>query len=496
MGNCLCSNANQSGETNAVTILSENKEDESKSLKKEPADHLIALLNAGLGKDSPIKMWVDSDCTSFDNVNTKDRNHPHARSFVDVDDGWALCCLINSPRIDLVGISSSFGNDYEYWTYKSLEQLLSFANKTKEIPLYHGAKNKLRSLSSGGYQPYKDPSKLETKTNDAVEGLANTLRSLNDGEKLYIYADGPCTNIAILLILYPQLRSKIGFICVFMGRQTVIKPKFQFGSKQVKDDTFFTDFNFNLDPFACQLLLTQANIPVILVGCQLAKNSLIMYNSDIKYLHHNTPSGSLINELTATNNSDYPLPSWLKMWKGFGNYLPPWPKDEAWDGFVPFGVMSASLFFYSELLNVKKVTPSIPLVKVKSLGTIEPNFSEQTTGANINTNTNKMVQIDSADEQKTQAPDLGFHGVKTVNYFAGFKPYSNEEIIDEIVLTTKPSYFEYFLCTSPNSSAGMNAVVIDQTLPTLENVYYVPSIKNESYPWSKYKQKIIDLLKS
>ena len=101
---------------------------------------------------------------------------------LDVDDGWAFCCLTNSTCIDLVCIC-------------------------------------IASLSWGGYTPYTEPSKSATKTNDAVEGLPNTLRSLDDNESLYIYGDCPCTNIALVLILHP-----------FMGRKTVIKPKFQFSS--------------------------------------------------------------------------------------------------------------------------------------------------------------------------------------------------------------------------------------------------------------------------
>ena len=514
MGNCFSSD-NTSVQTQAKTEENvANLLEESKATEIE-VDPIIELLNAGLGVNSPVKMWVDSDCTSFDNLS--DTSYPHARSAVDVDDGWALCGLINSPRINLVGISSSFGNDYEYWTYKSLEQLLAFAGKTDEIPLYHGATNQLASLSFGGYAPYQNPSKLLTYTNDAVEAMKNTLLSLVGDEKLYIYADGPCTNVAILLILYPELRSKIGFICVFMGRETVIEPAFQFGTKQKDNGIYFSDFNFDLDPLACQILLKQASVPVILVGGQLAKNSLIMHSSDIADLFNSTASGTLMNELATVTNTDYPLPHWLSIWGKFGYYLPPWPTTDAWNGFVPFGLMSASLFFYSELLNVEKVTPSMPFVHVKKLGTIVSNPSNNSgTNEDINellkhsdidnTDNEKKIEQEKNDinklvingDSKEQTLDLQFRGADNVSYFTLDRPFTNNEIInnnDPVVPILGASYFQYYLCTSPNSSAAQNAVVVDQPMSTLQNIYYVPSIRGETYPWTDYKVAVMNLLK-
>ena len=60
-----------------------------------------------------------------------------AQKVVDVDDGWSLLGILNSPRCDLIGVSSTFGNDYEEYTYQSLLKLLSFPhphNPTQDIP--------------------------------------------------------------------------------------------------------------------------------------------------------------------------------------------------------------------------------------------------------------------------------------------------------------------------------------------------------------------------
>ena len=148
---------------------------------------------------------------------------------------------MNSPRCDLIGVSSVFGNDYEPYTYGSLTKLLSFPhvhNPTQDIPLYRGATDPIPSFD--GPLSYNSPSKFVIRPNDAVTALYNQLASMSENEKLYIYADGPVTNIALLALLYPEVLSKIGSVTVFMGRNTITDPKFQAGSLMVATDSYFT----------------------------------------------------------------------------------------------------------------------------------------------------------------------------------------------------------------------------------------------------------------
>lgn len=93
-------------------------------------DDLLERLKAGLGKDKPIKLWLDSDCACFvgNHPNKLMPGHP-----TDPDDGWALCAMLNSDRCRLVGVSSTYGNDAEDVTFKNLTEALSLHNKGKDV---------------------------------------------------------------------------------------------------------------------------------------------------------------------------------------------------------------------------------------------------------------------------------------------------------------------------------------------------------------------------
>ena len=208
---------------------------ESDSKNSDTQDFLKQLKN-GLGKDKPIKCWLDSDCTAFDAKCHSMTGHP-----CDVDDAWALMAILNSDRCELVGVSSTFGNDGEKWTYKDLQKCLSLHPKGKNIKVYSGAKKPIPNMD--GPFRYKNPTKFVTVTNDGVEALRETLEALGDDEKLYIYADGPATNMALLLLFHPHVIDKIACIVMFMSRNTVDNPILQIGTKMQQAGAYFTDFN-------------------------------------------------------------------------------------------------------------------------------------------------------------------------------------------------------------------------------------------------------------
>ena len=131
-----------------------------------------------------------------------------------------------------------------------------------------------------GIGAYNDTKCLVTSTNDAVEALKHTLESLNKDEKLVIYADGPATNVSTLLLLYPQLSKKIDFVLLFMGRDTVTHPKFAVGTTNTLFDLYFSDFNFDLDGYAVEVLI-KSHISLVFVGGEVANQSMWLNRNDI-----------------------------------------------------------------------------------------------------------------------------------------------------------------------------------------------------------------------
>ena len=144
--------SNKKGDDEAVAtrVLSndakvDEEEEEEKKMggvsMTQSEEAFVKRLSQGLGKDKPIKCWVDSDCTAFDSKCHSMSGHP-----CDVDDAWALLAVLNSPRCDLIGVSASYGNDAEEYTHADLKRLLGYHPKGSTVKLVHGAKKPLRCV--------------------------------------------------------------------------------------------------------------------------------------------------------------------------------------------------------------------------------------------------------------------------------------------------------------------------------------------------------------
>lgn len=173
------------------------------------------------------RVWVDTDITIG--------HKTHIFKYCDVDDGYALTALLRSEQVSVVGVSSTLGNTDDIEVSTRIAQHFIGKYGPNSVPVYKGAAHKLPEDSS------------LTATNDAVEHLANALRE----EKLTILAIGAVTNIAILLLKYPELETRIEELVVVAGRRSV-EEHFYSGHHQPKP---FRDLNFEFDPRAFTILL-------------------------------------------------------------------------------------------------------------------------------------------------------------------------------------------------------------------------------------------------
>ncbi len=184
------------------------------------------------------KVWIDADLA----VGMKNIDRP---GYSDVDDGYAVLQLLNTNTIKIVGMSTVFGNT-------SIENAFNIGNYineefiTQKIPVYKGA---------------GEPINLENVvTNDAIEALANALKK----EPMTILAIGPATNIGLLLLKYPELKSQITEVVLVAGRRSP-NDTFNIGTKGV----IARDLNFDLDNNAFQILLDH-EVPVVLCPFEIS----------------------------------------------------------------------------------------------------------------------------------------------------------------------------------------------------------------------------------
>ena len=116
----------------------------------------------------------------------------------DVDDAYALVAALNNPAIDLLGITTVFGNAPLADTDAIAREIV--AMKGSAVPVAMGAE---KPLSPHG-----------PDTNDAVEFMADVLT----GRSAHIAAIGPLTNLGLLARRYPERLANAASVVIVGGR--------------------------------------------------------------------------------------------------------------------------------------------------------------------------------------------------------------------------------------------------------------------------------------
>ncbi|MDO6818188.1 nucleoside hydrolase [Zobellia sp. 1_MG-2023] len=234
------------------------------------------------------KVWIDTDLSVGMTRHKRE-------GYCDVDDGYAVLQLIKADTIEICGISAVFGNTIIENSYP-LSQQMSTEFAMGNIPVYKGA---------GEAIGLKD-----VNSNEAVEALAEALRR----QPMTIMAIGPATNIGLLLLKHPELRSEIQEVVLVAGRRTP-QDYFKIGNK----GNHAQDLNFDLDNDAFRLMF-EHGVPVTLCPFEIS-NKVWIKAEDLDALE----KGDEGNKWLANASR-----AWLQQWV-----------DQGADGFNPFDVLAS-----------------------------------------------------------------------------------------------------------------------------------------------------------
>ena len=237
---------------------------------------------------TPTKIWVDTDLS----VGMK----RHAREgYCDVDDGFAIWQLMNSDKVEIMGISAVFGNTLIERAYPLCLQM-SEEFGMGAIPVYQGA---------GAALDLRNP-----EQNEAVDALAAALKE----QPLTIMAIRPATNVGLLLLHYPELASRINEVVLVAGRR---KPTdyFAIGNK----GNHARDLNFDLDNDAFRLMF-ERGLAVTLCPFEIS-NKVWLKAADLDRLAAGAPAAQWL--------AHHSRP-WLQQWV-----------DQGAEGFNPFDVLAS-----------------------------------------------------------------------------------------------------------------------------------------------------------
>ena len=190
------------------------------------------------------------------------------------DDALALTMAIASEQIELLGVTTSAGNQTPDKTLNNALRMLTLLGVT-DVPVAGGNHRPLmRNLKIADYvhgetgldgADLPEPA-FEPADQPAVELIADILRS--QAEPITLVVTGPMTNIALFLRIHPELENKIKQI-VFMGGAA--------GQGNVEPTT---EFNMAVDPEAAKIVINEG-IPLVMAGLNVTLKAQI-YPDDLE----------------------------------------------------------------------------------------------------------------------------------------------------------------------------------------------------------------------
>lgn len=184
------------------------------------------------------------------------------------DDALALTMAIASEQIELLGVTTSAGNQTPDKTLNNALRMLTLLGVT-DVPVAGGNHRPLmRSLKIADYvhgetgldgADLPEPA-FKPVDQPAVELIADILRP--QAEPITLVVTGPMTNIALFLRIHPELENKIKQI-VFMGGAA--------GQGNVEPTT---EFNMAVDPEAAKIVINEG-IPLVMAGLNVTLKAQI-----------------------------------------------------------------------------------------------------------------------------------------------------------------------------------------------------------------------------
>jgi inosine-uridine nucleoside N-ribohydrolase len=145
-----------------------------------------------------------------------------------IDDAMAILFALASPEIDVIGLTTIFGNVYTPQATKNALRLLEFAGRGN-IPVAHGAELPLYGDLDGvadfvhganglGDIPHGEPQAAPDARN-AAQFIVDTVMA-HPGEVTLVPV-GPLTNIALALALEPRIVERVAEVVIMGGAATV-----------------------------------------------------------------------------------------------------------------------------------------------------------------------------------------------------------------------------------------------------------------------------------
>ncbi|MDQ3250434.1 MAG: nucleoside hydrolase [Chloroflexota bacterium] len=145
-----------------------------------------------------------------------------------IDDAMAILFALNSPELEIVGLTTIFGNVWTQTGTHNALRLLEFAGRS-EIPVAHGADKPLfipfdepatfvHGQNGLGEVPLPMPT-TQPDPRSAAQFIVDTVMA--DPGAITLVPIGPLTNIALALMIEPRLIENVAGVVVMGGAAAV-----------------------------------------------------------------------------------------------------------------------------------------------------------------------------------------------------------------------------------------------------------------------------------
>jgi purine nucleosidase len=198
-----------------------------------------------------------------------------------IDDCLALLLALNSPELDVRGISISYGNTVVENAYRNAVEILRKAKQPVRVPLGIGARRPLKRQLQVADDTH-GPSGLGYAAVPPAGVILDYVRPLErllaaQPEPVTLVTLGPVTSLALVLRANPGLvRDKVGRHVAMIGN-----------IEAPGNQTRFSEFNAWCDPEALRAVLA-AEIPTEMIGLDVTRK-LVIKGNEVERLAQHSP---------------------------------------------------------------------------------------------------------------------------------------------------------------------------------------------------------------
>jgi inosine-uridine nucleoside N-ribohydrolase len=230
------------------------------------------------------------------------------------DDGMALLLALQSPEVEILGITTVAGNESLERGTSDVLRLLEIVGRA-DIPVYRGADMPLVheksdfAVSNYGKWWSDDPpppppggfAKKRAEAESAYDFIVRTVTA-NPGT-VTLVAIGPLTNVAIALGKEPGLASRIKELVIMGGAVATLED----GGGNITPNA---EFNFWVDPEAARKTL-RSGIPILLSPLNVSRKTKLTKKWYDEMISTETPITALLRETMGPRFATEPERHWL-----------------------------------------------------------------------------------------------------------------------------------------------------------------------------------------